>query len=97
MVDYQEFLDSINREAYHAGELTWEEDGYTCTRTYHYSPPGCHTSCGVIYYVKDNKVIHTGTRVFKPRHTVMDGIRIVRVFLKYLYQRLREMDFILYQ
>ena len=56
MVDYQAFLDSINREAYHAGELTWEEDGYTCTRTYHYSPPGCHTSCGVIYYVKDNKV-----------------------------------------
>ena len=56
MVDYQAFLDSINREAYHAGELTWEEDGYTCTRTYHYSPPGCHTSCGLIYYVKDGKV-----------------------------------------
>ena len=31
MVDYQAFLDSINREAYHAGELTWEEDGYTVT------------------------------------------------------------------
>ena len=56
MVDYQAFLDSINKEAYHAGELTWEEDGYTCTRTYHYSPPGCHSSCGVIYYVKDNQV-----------------------------------------
>lgn len=55
-VDYKEFLDSINREAYHAGELTWEEDGYTCTRTYHYSPPGCHSSCGLIFYVKDGKV-----------------------------------------
>ena len=44
MADYKEFLDSINREAYHAGEYQWEEDGYTVTRTYHYSPPGCHSS-----------------------------------------------------
>ena len=43
MADYKEFLDSINREAYHAGEYQWEEDGYTVTRTYHYSPPGCHS------------------------------------------------------
>ena len=56
MADYKEFLDSINREAYHAGEYQWEEDGYTVTRTYHYSPPGCHSSCGLLYYVKDNKV-----------------------------------------
>ena len=56
MADYQEFLDSIDREAYHAGEWQWEEDGYTVTRTYHYSPPGCHTSCGILIYVKDGKV-----------------------------------------
>mgnify|MGYP002581678932 CR=1 FL=1 len=56
MADYKEFLDSINREAYHAGEYQWEEDGYTVTRTYHYSPPGCHSSCGLLYYVKDGKV-----------------------------------------
>ena len=56
MADYQEFLDSIDREAYHAGEWQWEEDGYTVTRTYHYSPPGCHTSCGVLLYTKDGKV-----------------------------------------
>ena len=41
MADYKEFLDSINRrEAYHEGECQWEEDGYTVTRTYHYSPSG---------------------------------------------------------
>ena len=56
MADYKEFLDSINREAYHAGEYQWKEDGYTVTRTYHYSPPGCHSSCGLLYYVKDGKV-----------------------------------------
>ena len=53
---YQEFLDSIDRKAYHEGEWQWEEDGYTVTRTYHYSPPGCHTSCGILLYVKDGKV-----------------------------------------
>lgn len=54
--DYKQFLDSIDRKAYHEGEFQWEEDGYTVTRTYHYSPPGCHTSCGLLYYVKDGKV-----------------------------------------
>ena len=40
MANYQEFLDGINREAYHEGEWQWQEDGCTVTRTYHYSPPG---------------------------------------------------------
>lgn len=56
MADYQEFLDGVDREAYHEGEWRWEEDGYTVTRTYHYSPPGCHTSCGILLYTKDGKV-----------------------------------------
>lgn len=56
MADYQEFLDGVDRKAYHEGEWQWEEDGYTVTRTYHYSPPGCHTSCGILLYVKDGKV-----------------------------------------
>lgn len=56
MANYQEFLDGIDRKAYHEGEWQWEEDGYTVTRTYHYSPPGCHTSCGVLLYVKDGKL-----------------------------------------
>ena len=36
MADYQEFLDGIDRAAYHEGEWQWEEDGYTVTRTYNY-------------------------------------------------------------
>ena len=56
MADYQEFLDGVDRAAYHEGEWRWEEDGYTVTRTYHYSPPGCHTSCGILLYEKDGKV-----------------------------------------
>ena len=58
MANYQEFLDGLDRAAYHEGELTWEEDGFTVTRTYQYSPPGCHDSCGVLFYVKDGKLDH---------------------------------------
>ena len=56
LFNYQEFLDSIDRKAYHEGEWQWEEDGYTVTRTYTYSAPGCHDSCGVLMYVKDGKL-----------------------------------------
>ncbi len=31
---------------------------FTVTRTYQYSPPGCHDSCGVLFYVKDGKLDH---------------------------------------
>ena len=53
MADYQEFLDSIDRAAYHEGEWQWEEDGYTVTRTYNYTAPGCHDSCGVLLYTDE--------------------------------------------
>ncbi|MDR3315160.1 MAG: molybdopterin-dependent oxidoreductase [Coriobacteriales bacterium] len=56
MADYKEFLDGIDRKAYHDGEFQWEEDGYTVTRTNHYSPPGCHNSCGVLLFTKDGKL-----------------------------------------
>ncbi|MBN1537732.1 MAG: molybdopterin-dependent oxidoreductase [Anaerolineales bacterium] len=56
MADYKEFLNNINREAYHEGEWQWQEGEYTVTRTYHYSPPGCHNSCGVLLYTKDGKL-----------------------------------------
>jgi anaerobic selenocysteine-containing dehydrogenase len=56
MADYKEFLDGIDRAAYHEGEWQWQEDGYTVTRTYHYSPPGCHDSCGVLLYTKDGQL-----------------------------------------
>ena len=29
LFNYQEFLDGIDRKAYHEGEWQWEEDGYT--------------------------------------------------------------------
>ena len=56
MIDYEEFLDGIDRKAYHEGEVEWEEDGCTVTRTYNYSAPGCHDSCGVLLYTKDGKL-----------------------------------------
>lgn len=56
LFDYQEFLDGIDRKAYHEGEWQWEEDGYTVTRTFSYSAPGCHDSCGVLMYTKEGKL-----------------------------------------
>ena len=56
--DYKEFLDGIDRKAYHEGEWQWEEDGFQVTRTYNYTFPGCHDSCGILYYVKDGVLDH---------------------------------------
>jgi anaerobic selenocysteine-containing dehydrogenase len=53
MDNYREFLSEVDKEAYHAGEFKWQEDGCNVTRTYHYSPPGCHNSCGVLLYERD--------------------------------------------
>lgn len=58
LFDYDEFLESIDEKAYHKGEWQWEEGEFTVTRTYPYSAPGCHDSCGVLYYVKDGKLDH---------------------------------------
>jgi len=57
MADYQDFLNSIDRKAYHEGEWQWEEEGLTVTRTYHYSPPGCHDSCGVLLYTQNDQLV----------------------------------------
>ena len=55
-MDYREFLDSIDRKAYHEGEWRWQEGDLTVTRTNHWSPPGCHNGCGVLLSVdKDGK------------------------------------------
>jgi anaerobic selenocysteine-containing dehydrogenase len=56
LFNYGEFLASLDKKAYHEGEWQWEEDGYTVTRTYPWSGPGCHNSCGVLYYTKDGKL-----------------------------------------
>ena len=56
MTNYEEFLQQLDRKAYHEGEVHWEEDGYQVTRSNHWSPPGCHNSCGFLLYVKDGKL-----------------------------------------
>jgi anaerobic selenocysteine-containing dehydrogenase len=56
--DYKAFLSGLDRKAYHEDESTWEEDGFTVTRSYHWSPPGCHNSCGILIYAKDGKLDH---------------------------------------
>ena len=67
-MDYQEWLDGIDRKAYHEGEWQWEEDGMTVTRTYHYSPPGCHDSCGVLIYTKDDEFVRIRDGLDRYRH-----------------------------
>ncbi len=57
MADYKEWLEQLDRKAYHDGEWQWDEDGFTVTRTTHWSPPGCHMGCGVLLYTKDNKLV----------------------------------------
>ncbi|MEQ3363363.1 molybdopterin-dependent oxidoreductase [Raoultibacter massiliensis] len=56
MADYKEYMDKLDRKAYHEGEWQWQEGDFTVTRTTHWSPPGCHMGCGVLLYTKDNKL-----------------------------------------
>ena len=57
MADYKEWLEQLDRTAYHDGEWQWQEGDFTVTRTTHWSPPGCHMGCGVLLYTKDNKLV----------------------------------------
>jgi anaerobic selenocysteine-containing dehydrogenase len=54
MSNYDEFLATLDRKAYHEGEFTWEEDGFQVYRSYPWSAPGCHNSCGCLFYL-DNE------------------------------------------
>ncbi len=45
-------------ELYHKGELTWQDGEYTVERGFQWTPPGCHNSCGMLYYMKDGKLDH---------------------------------------
>lgn len=58
MNNYQEFLQNLDRAAYHEGESSWEEDGFQVYRTHPWSPPGCHNSCGCLMYMKDGALDH---------------------------------------
>ncbi|MDO5118185.1 MAG: molybdopterin-dependent oxidoreductase, partial [Eggerthellaceae bacterium] len=58
-MDYQEFLDTLDRKAYHEGEWRWQEGDITVTRTNHWSPPGCHNGCGVLLSVDaQGRLVH---------------------------------------
>lgn len=57
MADYREFMDKLDKKAYHEGEYQWQEGDCTVTRTTHWSPPGCHMGCGVLLYTKDNTLV----------------------------------------
>ncbi|HBQ87598.1 MAG TPA: dehydrogenase, partial [Syntrophomonas sp.] len=35
----------------------WQEGEYTVTRSTHWSGPGCHDGCGLLYYTKDDKLV----------------------------------------
>ena len=41
LFNYQEFLDGIDRKAYTKASGSGRRTGYTVTRTYTYSAPGC--------------------------------------------------------
>lgn len=56
MTDYKEYMDALDKKAYHDGEWQWQEGDFTVTRTTHWSPPGCHMGCGVLLYTKDNRL-----------------------------------------
>ncbi|NTW29242.1 MAG: molybdopterin-dependent oxidoreductase [Coriobacteriia bacterium] len=55
MADYKEFLETLNRKAYHEGEWRWKEGDLTVTRTNHWSPPGCHNGCGILLFTDENE------------------------------------------
>ncbi|MCI2242887.1 molybdopterin-dependent oxidoreductase [Adlercreutzia faecimuris] len=46
----------INEELYR-DEWIWQEGEYTVYRNCQYTAPGCHNGCGVLHYVKDNKLV----------------------------------------
>lgn len=55
---------------------TWEEDGYTVTRTCAWSPPGCHpVGCGLRLYVKDNRLVKVEG---DPEHPISQGRLCIR-------------------
>lgn len=46
----------INDELYR-DEWTWQEGEYTVYRNTQWTAPGCHNGCGMLHYVKDNKLV----------------------------------------
>lgn len=51
-------MDKTTEELYHVGELDWNEGEFDVHRGFHWSAPGCHDSCGMLFYLKDGKLDH---------------------------------------
>ena len=45
-------MTKYNEELYR-GERHWKEGEFDVFRSTHWSAPGCHNGCGLVYYVKD--------------------------------------------
>ncbi|MDR0350311.1 MAG: hypothetical protein LBH64_02025, partial [Coriobacteriales bacterium] len=39
-------------------EFHWKEGEFDVYRSCHWSAPGCHNSCGMLYYVKEGRLDH---------------------------------------
>ena len=48
-----EYNPDLYRKVHH-----WKEGEYDVFRSTHWSAPGCHNGCGLIYYIKDGKIDH---------------------------------------
>ena len=50
-------MTKYNEELYR-GERHWKEGEFDVFRSTHWSAPGCHNGCGLVYYVKDGVLDH---------------------------------------
>ena len=50
-------MTKYNEELYR-GERHWKEGEFDVYRSTHWSAPGCHNGCGLVYYVKDGVLDH---------------------------------------
>lgn len=48
-----EYNSDLYRKEHH-----WKEGEYDVFRSTHWSAPGCHNGCGLLYYIKDGKIDH---------------------------------------
>jgi anaerobic selenocysteine-containing dehydrogenase len=48
---------NYNPDIYRNDINQWTEGEYTVTRSTHWSAPGCHDGCGLIYYTKEGKLV----------------------------------------
>ena len=69
--------DETIAKLYHEGELDWEEGGFQVHRGFHWSAPGCHSNCGLLLYMKDDRLDHVEG---DPLHPTNEGKLCPRCF-----------------